>query len=1144
VFASTVHGQDLQIAGKIAFHALQDGNREIFVMNADGSGVVRLTSNTADDVVPSWSPDGTRIAFSSVRDGNCEIYVMNADGSGLVRLTTDPALDNYPSWSPDGTRLAFVSSGSGLHVMNADGSANISLGTGAESCAWSPDGTRIAYNVIGSGLYTIKPDGTSSLRLNSAYLNAGLAYSPDGARIAYVTGGGGGLDDIHVVDADGTDDVLVAGSSVGLRKWTPSWSPDGSRIAFGLGDANHNFDIYTMAATGGSLARLTTAPSNQYIWPSWQSFRYIGQAVVGSTVARTMMVTNAGSATLNVTQITATDPTFSVNPSAFSLAPGGSQAVVVEFRPVASGTVYTTLTLASNDLDSPLTRLVVNGRAIEGPPDLQIANQIAFESDRDGNREIYAMNPDGTGQTNLTQHPSSDQNPAWSPDGSRIAFTSARDNPSGDIYLMDANGAGVTRVTTNSGVVHSADYPFSWSPDGTKIAFASTRDGQMEIYTADTSSGTLTRLTSNAAEDGMPSWSPDGTMIVFKSSRDHSYGEIYLMNSDGSNVVRLTSDGLVDSDPAWSPDGTRIAFRSGLGGSNPIYSMNVGGSGRVQLTPAVDCHAPSWSPDGTRITYDAWQIYTVTATGGTPSTLTSGGTNVTPSWAPFRHIGQTTVGTTVSRTMVLRNTGTGTLSVSSITLGDGQFSASPSNFSVPPGSSQDVAIAFSPASAGTKYATLTITSNDPDSPSIQLTVNGTGRTVLPPVAVVSALSPADTRIAFASERDEAGGGEIYSMLPDGTGVTRLTNSPGIDNQPAWSPNGARLAFKSTRDGDTEIYTMQADGSGVVRLTTSSGNDDWPAWSPDGTRIAFHSGRGGSEDIYTMRVDGSDITRLTSNAAVDICPTWSPDRTRIAFQSNRDGNWELYLISVDGSTETRLTSNSADDGNPTFTPDGRLSFTSTRDGNSELYIMNLDGSGLTRLTNTAAFEGYHAWSPDASKVTFTTNRDENTEVYVMNADGSSPTRLTNNSVSDEVRSWSALSGLDFGYVTKDSMAFSIFRVTNHGQEPLTVSSISSTNPQFSVAPSSFTLSGAATQTVTVTFSPTSAGAKAGTLTILSNDPMSPSQTVSLSGNGTDPPPGAPQGLSSSAGNGQVVLSWTAAPDADLSHYVLYRTQTAG
>ena len=110
---SAVLAQDLQIAGKIAFRSDRDGNGEIYVMNADGTNQTRLTNNSAEDIWPSWSPDGTKIAFMSDRDGNGEIYVMNADGTNQTRLTNNSATEYCPSWSPDGTKIVFMSNRDG-----------------------------------------------------------------------------------------------------------------------------------------------------------------------------------------------------------------------------------------------------------------------------------------------------------------------------------------------------------------------------------------------------------------------------------------------------------------------------------------------------------------------------------------------------------------------------------------------------------------------------------------------------------------------------------------------------------------------------------------------------------------------------------------------------------------------------------------------------------------------------------------------------------------------------------------------------------------------------------------------------------------------------------------------------------------------
>ncbi len=136
---------------KIAFVSTRDGNREIYVMNADGTNQIRLTNNATYETTPSWSPNGTKIAFFSNRDGNWEIYVMNANGTSQTNLTNNAGNDYQPSWSPDGTKLTFTSTRDGnreIYVMNADGTNPTRLTNNLvaeDAPSWSPDGTKIAF---------------------------------------------------------------------------------------------------------------------------------------------------------------------------------------------------------------------------------------------------------------------------------------------------------------------------------------------------------------------------------------------------------------------------------------------------------------------------------------------------------------------------------------------------------------------------------------------------------------------------------------------------------------------------------------------------------------------------------------------------------------------------------------------------------------------------------------------------------------------------------------------------------------------------------------------------------------------------------------------------------------------------------------
>jgi TolB-like protein/DNA-binding SARP family transcriptional activator len=200
-------------------------------------------------------------------------------------------------------------------------------------------------------------------------------------------------------------------------------------------------------------------------------------------------------------------------------------------------------------------------------------------------RDIFVMNTDGTGLRNLTNDAEPELAPAWSPDGTQIAYIS-----DGRLYLMDADGSNRRRLTDGPD-----NYP-SWSPDGARIAFSRGKRTS-DIYVINADGSGLVNLTRNERMfDIEPAWSPDGSRIAFER-----YPGLYVMAADGSGITRLTADG---SSPAWSPDGKKIAFHSGRAGSFDVFIMNADGSDVTRLTddPALDI-GPAWSPDGTRIAF-------------------------------------------------------------------------------------------------------------------------------------------------------------------------------------------------------------------------------------------------------------------------------------------------------------------------------------------------------------------------------------------------------------------------------------------------------------------------------------------------------------------------------------------------------------
>lgn len=263
--------------------------------------------------------------------------------------------------------------------------------------------------------------------------------------------------------------------------------------------------------------------------------------------------------------------------------------------------------------------------------------------------------------------------------------------------------------------------------------------------------------------------------IAFSSNRDGNF-EIYVMNLDGSGQTRLTNSAAADFSPAFSPDGTKIAYMSGSREGYDIYVMSEDGTGQTQLTREGGAY-PTFSPDGTKIAFQSWR-------------------------------------------------------------------------------------------------------DDKESISI-ISVDGTGEARLMETGSFNrypAFSPDGSKIVFTSTKD--GSWDFYIMNVDGTGVTRLTENSAWEERAVFSQDGSQIAFMSKRyiramstDGPFEVYVMNADGTGVTRLTDTSGGNNDPVFSPDGSMIAFSSWRDKDEEIYVMNTDGTRQTNLTNNPAMDISPSF-------------------------------------------------------------------------------------------------------------------------------------------------------------------------------------------------------------------------------------------------------------------------------
>jgi signal transduction histidine kinase len=226
--------------------------------------------------------------------------------------------------------------------------------------------------------------------------------------------------------------------------------------------------------------------------------------------------------------------------------------------------------------------------------------QLLFSLEEEyGDREIYTVNTANGVPYPLTHAPGDDIEPAWSPDDSKIAFSSGR-NGHFDIYVMNADGSNPTRLTTSRGY---DEWP-AWSPDSRRIAFVSDRDSNVEIYTMDAEGGNERRLTNHPADDWPVTWSSDGRRLVFSSNRDSNWN-LYLIDADGGNLRRLTNDPGNERNPTWSPDGRTIAFTYDGNGNQDVYTIRAPGGAFIEIprpawtqvtdTP-VDEQKPVWLP--------------------------------------------------------------------------------------------------------------------------------------------------------------------------------------------------------------------------------------------------------------------------------------------------------------------------------------------------------------------------------------------------------------------------------------------------------------------------------------------------------------------------------------------------------------------
>ncbi|MCG6957116.1 MAG: serine/threonine-protein kinase [Gemmatimonadetes bacterium] len=518
---------------------------------------------------------------------------------------------------------------------------------------------------------------------------------------------------------------------------------------------------------------------------------------------------------------------------------------------------------------------------------------MVYAGDGDGDRDIFLQSLAGERPINLTEDsPADDYAPAFSPDGSQIAFRSERDD--GGLYVMGQTGEAVRRVSDRG---HNP----AWSPDGGELAYSleyvqfdplNVEPERSGLWTLDLASGQDRELL--ATDAVLPAWSPDGRWVAYTHRSEETLASLWLVPARGGEPARMTDDGGNDWGCTWSPDGRYLYFTSDRGGSMnlwrlPVDSEHGRAAGALEPIPTPSPFAahPSISPDGTGILY--------------VNVLTT---------------------QNIERAELDPRTDT-LLDPVPLTTGTRRWSS--------PDPSPD-------GSRAVFY-----TRDQPEGDLYIVNRDGTGLRQLTGDSAIDRLphwSPDGSLVAYSSDR--GGGLETWVIRADGSGERQLTFNAMINSPGAWSPDGSRLAIDVT-GGDA--FLMDADRTTDEQTIEPLVHDSaWGSlivddWSRDGTRLAA---------MHGWADQGVGYYDLTTGECVPLTdfgqwPVWLPDSRRILFVSGRKA---FYIVDAETRSVRRIYSTVRDIlGPPRLTADGREVVYSRRVTEGDLWMATLEGEGL-------------------------------------------------------------------------------------------------------------------------------------------------------------------------------------------------------
>ncbi len=897
---------------KIAFVSDRDIWKKAYVMNSDGTNQQKLFADNFNEFYASLSSDGRKVVFTSDRSASSEVYVSDSGGAFMKRLTytSDIPLPSggylYPVFSRDSSKIAFIKSYGNYRyavcVMNSDGSGLQKLYSGyvlETPVSFTPDGSRIAFSAVDDNgtadIVTVSLNGGATVRLTSESLEKvshSACFSPDGAKMVFVSDRDGNHE-IYSANSDGSGVIRLTSNA--YQDHSPCFSPDGSQVIYSSNNGSYD-SIHSVPASGGVSKAFSVSSFNDHYPSTGPGFVIMSSASrVLKEISLSAIIMKGLTVNLNEAKCVAyyTDNSSAAIKPSWTIVSGGGAIADNVFTATLSSSTYQ---LRASFTDNGVTRsrdVTVN---------INTESRIYFSAG--GN--IHSMKTDGSGKRQLTFTENlAVREVAFSPDGKHIAFT-GNDGETDDIYYMDARTFKRVRLTRNSG----NNYNPSFSPDGSRVIYTSDRDDDLnrEMYGCDVNSLNSKRLTNNPGFDGDGCYSPDGKKIVFESYRTgKSNLSVYTMDPDGSNIADLAaSDTHYNGRPRYLKDG-RIVFQSNRGGDYQIYVMNGDGANVVKLTnEKYEAEDLAVSPDSKKILFVSnYRVYFMDISGDKPSFVEESQAGAFPA---FDFDGKNIVFSYEGKIYASALEGSRIIKYL-----DFKSSADHWPFVSFGGdriifdSGRGGITQFLDSSDSNADLPRDIYSMDPNGNNIEKLMGpGVSESYLTVTAqnLIPSFSPDASKITFTSKRD--GDYEIYTCDRNGGSVQRLTTSAGEDSESSFSPDGSKIVFASERDGNFEVYAMNSDGSGQKRLTDNPSRDYDPRFSPDGSKIVFVSERFSEKpEICIMNSDGSGFTRLTNNYGWDLAPSFSPDGSKIVFYSEENG-YGIYTMNPDGTEITQLT----------------------------------------------------------------------------------------------------------------------------------------------------------------------------------------------------------------------------------------------